>query len=424
MKTYLRTIIKLLVFMLIALWMSAGLRAAGDILVSFRFYEGQKEDDTTKAEVVTSYYLKPLFVGNIVSAVGVDREKEELKRIFNLSGLKLMTRTQWGWKQGVKDNRFQVVILNGHEFVVKLSLLEMQDGFKVGVVEKNKSGEKHLLDTTITLPEQKTAVFGFEDSMNKPYFLSFHREKDESVILDEPLPLSDEERPKLIRRISPAYPVVALKSRLQGKVIMDVTTDYAGRVIMLKIVHGHPLLRAAAIKAVRQWQYEPYIVKGKAVAVNFTVTVAFFLKDTGKTKKDAGKPKGQSRSIPDIWPTRGYLTSTFGFRIHPITGKRTFHNGVDIAAEKGTKVTAAADGQVITAEFREVYGNLVIIDHKNGYTTRYGRLQSFTVKKGDRIKKGEVIGFVGNTGQSTAPHLHWEVRSEGKPINPLSLIED
>lgn len=417
MRMYLRIIARLIIIVLIMAGMAPGLFPGGDILVSLRFYEGRKGGDTEKSSVVTSYHLKPLFVGNIVSAAGVEQEKQELKRIFNLRGLKLMTGTQWGWTEGLKDKRFQVIILNGHEFIVKLALLEIEDGFKVEVMEKSKSGNKNLLDTTISLPEQKTAVFGFEDSMNKPYFLSFHREKNESVIREEPVPLSAGDRPKLVKRVSPVFPEDALKHRIEGKVILEVTTDAVGRVIKLLVLSGHPLLRKAAIGAVKQWQYQPYIIKGKAKPAVFTITVNFSL------ARDKKKEKVISRSIPDIWPTRGYLTSTFGYRLHPFTGKRTFHNGIDIAAAKGAKVTAAAAGQVTAVEFMEIPGNMVIIDHLNGYTSRYAQLESFTVKKGDRVKKGDIIGYVGSSGRSTAPHLHYEVRLDGKPINPMSLID-
>jgi murein DD-endopeptidase MepM/ murein hydrolase activator NlpD len=129
-------------------------------------------------------------------------------------------------------------------------------------------------------------------------------------------------------------------------------------------------------------------------------------------------------STPSIWPTKGYLTSPLGFRIHPLTGKRDFHNGQDIATQYGNKVIATADGVVLVAEHWDYLGNLIIIDHGFGFTTRYGHLASFNVKEGDRVKRFQVIGFVGNTGRSSAPHLHYEVRYFGKPLNPMNFIID
>lgn len=136
------------------------------------------------------------------------------------------------------------------------------------------------------------------------------------------------------------------------------------------------------------------------------------------------KQKVRLASTPAIWPTKGYLTDPLGPRIHPLTGRRSYHNGQDIATQYGNKVQATADGHVLVAEFRDYYGNLLIIDHGFGFTTRYGHLASFNVKEGDRIKRGQVIGFVGNSGRSSAPHLHYEVRYFGKPQNPMNFILD
>jgi TonB family protein len=422
-----RSIIKLLVLLLMVFWICVGLFAAGDVLVNFRFYEGLRGNDLPRSSVITSYHLRPLFVGNIVSDISVGQEKEELKRIFNLENLNLMTQTQWGWKGNQKDKRFQVIILNGHEFIVKLTLREKLDSFKLEVIEKSKAKnkDKALLDTNIILPEEKTTVFGFEDSMNKSYFLSLHREKDESVIREDLVAVGPGDRPKLVKQVTPVYPKTALEKNIEGTVILNLTIDTNGKVKKLGVVRGNLLLRKAAIDAVTQWEYEPYEVRGKAKEVIFTVSVTFSLPLSKSKDRKTGKKEitGEPADIPSIWPTRGHLTSMFGMRIHPFTGKENFHNGIDIAAIKGTPVRAAANGEVITAEYKDIEGNHVIINHKNGYTTYYGRLQSFTVKKGDLVKRFDVIGYIGNTGHSTAPHLHYEVRLNNKPIDPMTLIE-
>lgn len=129
-------------------------------------------------------------------------------------------------------------------------------------------------------------------------------------------------------------------------------------------------------------------------------------------------------STPSIWPTKGYLTDGFGWRTHPFTGKRNFHYGQDIATQLGNDIVATADGFVLVVEHQNTLGNLIVIDHGFGFTTRYGHLASFNVKEGDRVKRGQVIGYVGNTGRSTAPHLHYEVRAFGKTQNPLNYIID
>jgi murein DD-endopeptidase MepM/ murein hydrolase activator NlpD len=136
------------------------------------------------------------------------------------------------------------------------------------------------------------------------------------------------------------------------------------------------------------------------------------------------KQKVRLACTPAIWPTKGYLTDPFGWRIHPITGRRSFHYGQDIATQLGNKIIATADGFVLSAENRGALGNLVIIDHNFGFTTWYGHLAGFNVKEGDRVKRGQVIGYVGSTGRSNAPHLHYEVRVQGKPQNPMNFIID
>ena len=127
-------------------------------------------------------------------------------------------------------------------------------------------------------------------------------------------------------------------------------------------------------------------------------------------------------STPSIWPIRGWVTSGFGFRKSPFTGLREKHEGWDIAARNGAPVRTTADG-VVVVEGREYgYGNLVEIDHGYGLVTRYGHNSKHLVKVGDRVKRGQVIALVGNTGRSTGPHLHYEVLLNGVPANPKNYI--
>jgi murein DD-endopeptidase MepM/ murein hydrolase activator NlpD len=134
--------------------------------------------------------------------------------------------------------------------------------------------------------------------------------------------------------------------------------------------------------------------------------------------------KLQLAGMPSIWPTSGYLTDSFGWRNHPLTGKRDFHEGQDIATQLGNKVVATADGTVLVAEYQNMLGNAVYIDHNFGYVTVYGHLAKFAVKAGDMVKRGQVIGYVGSTGASSAPHLHYEVRYQDKSQNPINFIFD
>ncbi len=127
-------------------------------------------------------------------------------------------------------------------------------------------------------------------------------------------------------------------------------------------------------------------------------------------------------STPSMWPTRGWVTSDFGQRLDPYTAERVAHGGMDIAAPHGKEVNAPSDGTVVFAGLEGGYGNVIVIDHGYGIKTRYGHLSKLLVKAGDRVKRGALIANVGNTGRSTGPHLHYEVRVNGIPQNPRKFI--
>jgi murein DD-endopeptidase MepM/ murein hydrolase activator NlpD len=127
-------------------------------------------------------------------------------------------------------------------------------------------------------------------------------------------------------------------------------------------------------------------------------------------------------STPSIWPTRGWVTSDFGTRMDPYTAERKMHQGLDIATPHGQPVYSPSDGTVVFAGQESGYGNVLVIDHGYGVKTRYGHLAEIFVKLGDRIRRGEKVAAVGNTGRSTGPHLHYEVRVNGIPENPRKFI--
>lgn len=589
----------LLIVMIIFILGTAAPAAAedkGDILVHLRLYEGSRGNEMPKSSVVSSYYLKPLFVSNMVSELDIKEEQKELKRIFNLTDIKLMTRTQLGWKYGEPEKRFKMMVLNGHEFQVQLTMIGKKNDFKVEVIDKGKKGQEPLLETEVSLPEKKSTVFGFEDSLRKPFFICLQREENQTVIGKEPVWRLPPDKPlKMIKRISPKYPEIALKKKIQGEVILDATMDREGKAIDIKVVNGPEELYHAAVDAVKQWRWKPVKINGKVEPVKFTVVVNFDLpkkddaeektglmdfyfenarlmevlwyisksveinivvdpgisgrvscqleqvpwekaldwmlelngldmiykgnvvrilkadpankdlKNAMKKKKFTGELmtfhfknaklkdvlkiiakiahltleiapgiKGQvttrlnklpwdqaldimlelnsldwevkgkvlkifkkkqvqeksskpieTTAIPNILPTKGYLKDVFGTRKNTFTNKMEFHPGIDIAAKRGTEVIAPADGIVITTdELRTGYGKLLIIDHGSGYTTYYGELEAFKVKKGDKVQRGQVIGLVGKSGSGIygEPHLHYEVHFKDKPINPMSLI--
>ncbi len=127
-------------------------------------------------------------------------------------------------------------------------------------------------------------------------------------------------------------------------------------------------------------------------------------------------------SYPSTWPVEGYLTSRFGMRQSPFSGKRIMHKGLDIAASTGTPIHAPGKGVVVFSGPDGAYGNSVVVQHGSGITTHYAHMHRIAVKEGQVLKRGEMIGSVGNTGRSTGPHLHYEVRLNGVHVDPLDYI--
>ncbi len=134
------------------------------------------------------------------------------------------------------------------------------------------------------------------------------------------------------------------------------------------------------------------------------------------------KKKNLLAASPSIKPVSGVITSPFGYRRSPFTGRRTFHSGLDISNRMGTKIVSTAAGKVVFAGRKSGYGNVVIIDHGYGKATKYAHLRDILVKKRQHVKRGEAIGTLGNTGRTTGPHLHYEVLVNGTPVNPAKYI--
>lgn len=132
--------------------------------------------------------------------------------------------------------------------------------------------------------------------------------------------------------------------------------------------------------------------------------------------------QAQAASTPSIWPTSGEISSGYGYRRSPWGWGRQFHEGVDIAAEWGTPISAAADGEVVFSGWNGGYGKMVVIDHGNGISTAYAHNASNYVAVGQRVSKGEYIADMGSTGASTGPHVHYEVRIGGERVNPLDYM--
>jgi len=132
--------------------------------------------------------------------------------------------------------------------------------------------------------------------------------------------------------------------------------------------------------------------------------------------------KDQLDHTPTINPCEGFVTRGFGMHTDPFTGSYQPHNGVDIAAPKGTPVYATANGVVASTAYQSGLGNLIVVNHGNGYSTSYGHLSKIMVAPGHKVNRGELIGLVGSTGYSTGPHLHYEVHQNDRAIDPANYI--
>jgi murein DD-endopeptidase MepM/ murein hydrolase activator NlpD len=139
-------------------------------------------------------------------------------------------------------------------------------------------------------------------------------------------------------------------------------------------------------------------------------------------RSDVDRRNALAAATPSIWPAHGWLSSRTGGRTDPFTGEADYHPGLDISADRGTPVYATADGTVTLAASSGAYGSLVVFDPQVGLESRYGHLSAFRTQRGQQVKRGDRIGLVGSTGRATGPHLHYEVRVNGRILNPLQFL--
>jgi murein DD-endopeptidase MepM/ murein hydrolase activator NlpD len=160
-----------------------------------------------------------------------------------------------------------------------------------------------------------------------------------------------------------------------------------------------------------------YTLRNTALSGAATIGISL-----GLTHNASPSDWARASSVPNLWPVEGPITGPFGERTDPFNGEGAFHCGVDISASLGESVIAPADGLVVVADQVSGYGRTVTIDHGHGISTRYGHLASFAVVAGQQVHRGDVIGYVGLSGRSTGPHLHYEVRINDTPVNPYKFL--
>ena len=148
----------------------------------------------------------------------------------------------------------------------------------------------------------------------------------------------------------------------------------------------------------------------------------FELENFNQVEAELRGLKGRLDHTPSIWPTKGWKGRGFGIHTDPFTGYRRLHRGLDIANNTGTPVVATADGKVSSVGKVGRMGNMIVIEHGYGLKTKYGHLSKFAVKPGQRVKRGDIIGYMGDTGYSTGPHLHYETWRNGRALDPSGFI--
>jgi murein DD-endopeptidase MepM/ murein hydrolase activator NlpD len=201
-------------------------------------------------------------------------------------------------------------------------------------------------------------------------------------------------------------------------------SDYQQRIHQLAIVAGLAELQANGEPGVGGLDPKVEAASGDDDLAGLQIQIQGMGENMELLERHLGERRAMLSSMPTIAPVRGIFTSSYGIRPDPYTRQAAFHHGVDITAPLGRNVLAPGDGVVIKAGQATGYGNTIYLAHGFGVTTRYGHLSKILVRPGQKVHRGDVIAKVGNSGRSTGVHLHYEVRVNGKPENPLGYILD
>ncbi len=307
------------------------LQASESLLdIKLRVFEGIKEGMMEPPRFVTSSYLRPTLTASMQIDFALEEEKGHIQRVFNLESVNLLTENDLGFAKE-KSSVSHFFRLNGNEYKVYIHLLDWKNkgDFLILVNEHVNDKPENVLTTEMILLGGNIAVFGFEDRKGKPYFLSFHITGPKDKVLPPPPPPpparkkikkeiaefekgaviaeGDVKPPKLLKKVDPIYPEEAAKQGIEGVVLVSVRADKEGNIEKVKILKSpHELLSKAAIEALKQWKYKPMFIKGKPMAIIFTVTMTFKLKDKEKEKEEeiAEFEKGAVIAEGDVKPPK------------------------------------------------------------------------------------------------------------------------
>jgi murein DD-endopeptidase MepM/ murein hydrolase activator NlpD len=233
--------------------------------------------------------------------------------------------------------------------------------------------------------------------------------------------LLDSEK-RLIAEVKKEKEIFEMRREAAQRTVNEIAAleqDYKERVLELDGVLKRQSQLLGKLQAHRQ-KLEKYVVGLE----HLSLAMEKKLQDLIAARTTSSGPSGPI--LPGtgqfMFPVSGPITSPFGYRIHPVMGTTRFHSGLDFGVDQGTAIKAADNGVVIVAEWYGGYGNCLIIDHGNSLTTLYGHCSQLYVKQGDGVRKGQAVAAVGSTGMSTGPHLHFEVRQAGTPVDPLGYL--
>lgn len=297
---------------------SAG-QASGSSAAAFelkmRILEGSREAAPGPAKPVTSSYLKFTTFSNYELEEDVKAD-QQIKKVYGLEALGLIAAADLGWEKGKNDKALYMFRLNGQEYllIVTPGRRPEKNQFRIEVWEQSRDRRANLLDTEFSLPAKAAAVFGFENTEQKPYFITLRVERwvgDPAAAAARPAGgtvggvvggviragADKVKPPQLIKEVPAVYPEEARKAGVQGVVIMEATTDTYGRVASVKILRGIPLLDQAAMDALKQWVYEPMVIDGQPQPVVFTVTMQFKLDDQKKPQVEGGVSGGVAGGV-------------------------------------------------------------------------------------------------------------------------------
>lgn len=217
-------------------------------------------------------------------------------------------------------------------------------------------------------------------------------------------------------KILPASSQSGVASTDERSSLMHSDADAATKAIVME--HAHVTGRDTLLPPRARISIGPQAVGGGEAryAVRADVAGTALVVSFSSSPPRALRPIG---ALPSLMPTMGRLTGAFGWRADPMHGATRFHSGVDLAAQAGSPIRATSDGLVASAGWSGNYGYMVVLDHGNGVETRYAHMSVISVEARQPVKQGDVVGLVGSTGRSTGPHLHYEVRIDGRATNPL-----